>query len=355
MVQGMEPKQFDFSVLVARYVVPVLERKILVLAVFLPIFFLFALLSSMVNPEYVSEIVLRIDEPFIRASNRISNQDSYQATRYAAQEIISEARRIQSPAFCANVFSRLPENAKEDLKTPLDLSSQIISGMRNLFSMNGGRKRSKIPKEYIIMEMAQRLTITTDNEARLISIRTKAVNKDVGPIILEHMAEIFLEMNAQENKASIRGETHFVESEKAKAYQKYLDAENQIVELRKDYGIPAEVEITRDIELQLEMRRREFNLDMAKKRYFTVEQLLTETQMREAGMLGNIKIISPASTPLEPSKTAGRKILGTGFFLGLALALGVVFILEFVQAPLRHELDVENVMRIPVMGVIPKI
>jgi|GEM_PF-3025410 uncharacterized protein involved in exopolysaccharide biosynthesis len=354
MVQGIEQRQFDFSVFSARYLVPVLERKTMVLITFLSVLFIFGILASMVKPEYMSETILKIDAPFIRASTRLSNQDSYQTTQHAALDVISEARRIQSAAFCANVFLRLPEKAKEDLKTPLDLRSQIISTIGSLFRKDAD-KRSNVPKESIIMEMAQRLTLITDDDARLITIRIKAVDKAVAPIILKHMVDAFLEVNAEENKASVRAETQFVEREKAKAYQNYLEAENNMIDLRKGYGIPAEVEITRDIGLQLEMRRLEFNLDMAKKRFFTVEQLLTETQMREAGMLGNIKVISPPSTYGSPSKTAGQKILGIGFFLGLALALGIVFVLEYVEGPLRHELDVENVMKLPVMGVIPRI
>lgn len=359
MPPAIELRQFDFSVFSARYVVPVLERKVKALVIFISVMFISAIPAATAKPEFVSHTILKIDAPFNRASTRLSNQDAYMTTRYAALEVISEARRIQSGAFCANVFSRLPEDAKEDLKMPLDLSSQVISGIGNSLSFFGfkdaGEKRSKVPKESIIMEMAQRLTLNTDNEARLITIKIKSVDKDVAPIILRHLVNAFLEVNAEENKASVRAETQFVEREKAKAYLNYLDAESKLIELRKNYGIPAEVEVTRDIELQLELRRLEFNLDNAKKRLFTIEQLLTETQTREAGMLGNIKVISPPSAPLDPSRSTGLRIIGTGFIAALALALGIVFLLEYLEGPLRHELDIENILRLPVMGIIPRI
>jgi uncharacterized protein involved in exopolysaccharide biosynthesis len=359
MAPGIEPKQFDLSVFTARFVIPVLERKWKALIIFISVLIISGIPAAMVKPEYVSQTILKIDAPFNRATTRLSNQDAYMATRYAALDVISEARRIQSGAFCANVFSRLPEEAKEDLKTSLDLGSQVIAGILHplsLFGLNdAGEKRSDIPKESIVMEMIQRLTLNTDDEARLITIQIKTVDKTVAPIILKHMVNAFLEVNAEENKASVRAETQFVERERAKAYLNYLDAENKMIELRKSYGIPAEVEVTRDIGLQLEMRRLEFNLDNAKKRLFTVDQLLTETQMREAGMLGNIKVISPPSAPLEPSRRTGLKIIGTGFAAGLALALGIVFLLEYLEGPLRHELDVEDILRLPVIGVIPRI
>lgn len=359
MVQRIEPIHFDLSVFSARYVIPVLERKWKVLIIFLSVLLVSAIPATMAKPEYVSHTTLKIDAPFMRPTARFSNQDAYLTTRIAALDVISEARRIQSGAFCANVYSRLPENAKEDLKTPLDLRSQVISGIRSSLRLLGfkdaGDKRSNVPKENIIMEMAQRLTLVTDNEARLITIKIKALDKSVAPIILKHLGDAFLEVNAEENKASVRAETQFVEREKAKAYLNYLDAENKLIELRKSYGIPAEVEVTRDIGLQLELRRLEFNLDNAKKRLFIVEQLLTETQMREAGMLGNIKVISPPSVPLEPSRRAGQRIISTGFVAALALALGFVFLLEYLEGSLRHELDIENTLRLPVMGIIPRI
>jgi capsular polysaccharide biosynthesis protein len=58
---------------------------------------------------------------------------------------------------------------------------------------------------------------------------------------------------------------------------------------------------------------------------------------------------------MVPSRSEGLRIMGVGIALGLALGLGIVFFLEYLEGPLRHEVDVESTTRIPIIGVLPKI
>jgi uncharacterized protein involved in exopolysaccharide biosynthesis len=359
-MQQVEEKRVDISVYIAKYLIPVLERKWIFLFSLLFCFALSVILAYMIKPEYVSEAILQTSEPF-SATTKQSNQEAYVWTRLATRYIIAEAKKLESPAFCSKVIKRLPPNAREDLKTPLTLASQLQSTFGKLIGSGSRRKGaqgqtiSMGEEDQLVMELVKRLGVSTDPDVGLILLRIKSIDKTVAPILLNHCIDLCLAANEEENKLSVKAETQFVQSEKDRADLNLDEAERKLIEFKRKYGIPAEVEVTRDVPLQLELRRLEFNLDMAKRRYHYVEQLTTETQMREAGVIGNIKVINSPSRPMAPSRSEGLRIIGLGVAIGFALGLGIVFFLEYLEGPLRHETDIENLTRVPIIGVVPKI
>jgi uncharacterized protein involved in exopolysaccharide biosynthesis len=350
-----EERRVDITVYVAKYLIPVLERK-WILGISLAVCLAAAIIMAfMIKPEYVSEAILQTSEP-MSAPTKQSNQESYVWTRLAMRYIIAEAKKLQSPSFCTRVVRTLPESAREDLKTPLALTSQLQSSFGKLFRW-GSRDQpfSSAQEDRLAMELVRRLDVTTDPDVGLILMKIRALDKAVAPVLLQGCIDLCRSANEEENKLSVKAETQFVQSERDRADQNLDVAEKNLIDFRKKFGIPAEVEVTRDVTLQLELKRLEFNLDMAKKRFNYVEQLTTETQMREAGVIGNVKIVNSPSRPMSPSRSLGWGIIGAGFAIGLVLGVGIIFLLEFLEGPLRHQVDIETVTRVPILGIIPKI
>lgn len=46
--------------------------------------------------------------------------------------------------------------------------------------------------------------------------------------------------------------------------------------------------------------------------------------------------------------------MAIGFVVGLMLAIGLTFLLEFLDNTIRKEQDIEQILDLPVLGVIPK-
>jgi len=234
ITQAVEEKKVDFSVYVAKYLVPVLERKWIVVSSLVICFFLSAVLAYMIKPEYVSEAILQTSEPF-SATTKQSNQEAYVWTRLATRYIIAEAKKLQSPAFCSRVVKALPQNAREDLKTPLKLTSQLRSTFSGLFDWNG-REGVREPistaeEDRLVMELVKRLVVTTDPDVGLILLKVKAVSKTVAPILLNHSIELSMAANEEENKLSVKSERQFVQSEKDRADMNLDEAERDFVSL----------------------------------------------------------------------------------------------------------------------------
>ena len=69
----------------------------------------------------------------------------------------------------------------------------------------------------------------------------------------------------------------------------------------------------------------------------------------------NISIIDPARVPEQPFKPDLSVNLALGLLLGLLLGVMIAFLLEYMDETLKTPGDVEQKLRLPVLGVIPKL
>jgi uncharacterized protein involved in exopolysaccharide biosynthesis len=67
------------------------------------------------------------------------------------------------------------------------------------------------------------------------------------------------------------------------------------------------------------------------------------------------RVLDPPSYPSSPSFPKLRIFVGGGFGAGLALALGVLFLLAMLDKAMYTERDVEKCLKLPVLASIPKL
>ncbi|MGL5067484.1 MAG: YveK family protein [Sarcina sp.] len=84
---------------------------------------------------------------------------------------------------------------------------------------------------------------------------------------------------------------------------------------------------------------------------------ITEVFIDNSGDLipnGNIQIIEKAESPENP--VSPNKALNTiiGFMLGMMIAIGISFLLEYMDNTVRSKDELEKLLDIPVIGSIPK-
>lgn len=76
-----------------------------------------------------------------------------------------------------------------------------------------------------------------------------------------------------------------------------------------------------------------------------------ESTVGEYIVNSNIDILdSPKSRTIYPNK---KKVVLVGFMAGLVLALGVVFVLDYLDNSIKNKKELEKVLPIPVIGEIP--
>lgn len=84
-----------------------------------------------------------------------------------------------------------------------------------------------------------------------------------------------------------------------------------------------------------------------------LQRKLSEARMTEAQLVSNINILEEASVPTEPAWPNPPVVLVLAVGTGLVLVIGVVLLLEALDGTLRGEADVEKLLKLSVVGVLP--
>jgi polysaccharide chain length determinant protein (PEP-CTERM system associated) len=105
-------------------------------------------------------------------------------------------------------------------------------------------------------------------------------------------------------------------------------------------------ELTRDYQTALE-----FYNDLLKKK--DQSAMATDLESRQEGE--QFRVLDPANLPASPSYPNRPLIALGGFGGGLALGFGITLLLEMRDTSLRSERDVEFVLQLPVLAMIPAI
>ncbi|MFQ5551250.1 MAG: GumC family protein, partial [Gemmatimonadales bacterium] len=87
----------------------------------------------------------------------------------------------------------------------------------------------------------------------------------------------------------------------------------------------------------------------------TLEYLLGQQQiarMQSATIGPYIQILDGASPPAPIGTSRNQKIL-LGFLVGVLLGIGAAFFLEYLDQTIKTSADIERILRVPVLGIIP--
>ena len=68
---------------------------------------------------------------------------------------------------------------------------------------------------------------------------------------------------------------------------------------------------------------------------------------------GNVKIIESVKIPENPVSPNKIMNIAIAFFLGLMISIGLSFLLEFIDNTFKNKEQMEDVLGLPVLGVIP--
>ena len=124
--------------------------------------------------------------------------------------------------------------------------------------------------------------------------------------------------------------------------------------------LQAKLDALRAAALDVDSRSIEYNI--LKREVDTNRELYDGLLQRykQVGVAGdqrsdNISVIDPARVPEQPFKPDLPVNLAIGLLLGLLLGVIVAFLLEYMDETLKTPADVEQKLRLPVLGVIPKV
>ncbi len=113
------------------------------------------------------------------------------------------------------------------------------------------------------------------------------------------------------------------------------------------------VDVVSQKTIQYNILKRE--VDTNRSLYDGVLQRMKEAQVAAGLNASNIMVVDPAQVPKGPSKPRVVFNLALGFILGLSLGIGLAFFQEYLDNTLKTPDEVESLLRLPSLGLIPSI
>lgn len=373
MNSEQEARQFDITIYTSKYLIPVLERKRMVVLVFLVCVLVSVLVSFIIKQEYVTSAAVLIEEPRSKVELRYRpwRREEVVPEKASTRYVSAEAQKLKSGSIANKVLEVLPDIVKDDLQIKLSVFVQIKNALFEMLTgFSGDEKEAEVrrpvtnhkdsgildtARKEFLKEMMERVDVKSNIQSAIINLSVRSLNKEAGVLLLKAYIDVWMKSNLEENKRETRAKARFAKKQKEGAYKAYKIAEQQMIKFRRLYQIPAEIKVARDIEIQLEMNRLSVALEMALKHFYELDQVYIESIMKEAGVVGNILVVGSSRTTLSKSRIAGKKLISIGVFAGLILGLGLAILFDLFRGPIRHEVDITETLHLPVLGHIPKI
>ena len=354
MNERVQDRQFDISMYASKYRVPILERKWMVFIFFMVgLMIAMIFLTPLIEPQFVSQAVLLVEEP--RSEISRAKQETLGTGRVSGLYVTTEAEKIKSPFFAAEVLKILPEKAKNDLRADVGIWPRIKRGTLKLFGVKQKSLSQPMVERTLLIEIQKRVEVTNDPQSALIWIMTKSPDKDIALVLARSYVDVALASNLEDNKKVVRSEREFLERQRNRDDQKFRDSEQAVFDFKKEYQIPGDFDDARDIGIQLQLKRLQSRAAMDKERFEELDEAFFSSQVKEAGILGNIRVISPPVFPVSPSRKQEIRLMIIIILGGLTLGIGLALLPEFTRGTIRHEVDIADVGYLPVLTHLPRI
>lgn len=75
----------------------------------------------------------------------------------------------------------------------------------------------------------------------------------------------------------------------------------------------------------------------------------------ELMQIENVNIVDPAVQPTEPVKPRPMINIAIALFAGICMAVGIIFLMEYLDDTIKNNEDVERYLNIPVLANIPRL
>ncbi|MFA5118450.1 MAG: polysaccharide biosynthesis tyrosine autokinase [Candidatus Omnitrophota bacterium] len=258
-----------------------------------------------------------------------------------------------------------------DEKSPVELVNSVVSNLQ------GSIDSEKVGNTNMI-----RIVATADNAKEAMDLANNVAQvyidenlvdkakqaRHTRQFIEEQLASLEDRLRQAEDKLRIFGDEVKNIKLAEPMQQKLLELEFQLADLLQKYTEkhPRVMQAREQIEQmesqvkgfsgqELEYTRLTREIDVNKKLYAMLKEKLEEARITEAQKVGDISIVNPAVLPSGP--VAGNEKMGivVGAFMGLILGVALAFVLETLDTSIGTIEDVENVVKLPVLGVIPSV
>jgi polysaccharide chain length determinant protein (PEP-CTERM system associated) len=336
------------------------------------------------NPRTAQEVCTTVTSMFIEEDYRLRQQRSEDTTQFLAQQLVDakgklDAQDSRLAAFKSRYIGSLPDQEQGNMNLLMGLTSQLDAATQALARAQQDKSfaESMLAQQVAAWQSSQSGSNPETLEAQLTALQTQLSNLQARytedhPDVIKTKNEIatlqkrIADSNSQAktpgtekaNKsaepaqiAQLRAQVHTTDqviAEKTREQEKiqqaikvYQDRVQSSPAVEQQYK-----ELTRDYQTALD-----FYNDLLKKR--DQSAMATDLERHQEGE--QFRVLDPANLPDKPSFPNRRGFALWGFGGGLALGVGIAFLLEMRDTSFRTERDVEFTLRLPVLAMVPTV
>jgi tyrosine-protein kinase Etk/Wzc len=135
--------------------------------------------------------------------------------------------------------------------------------------------------------------------------------------------------------------------------QKYTEKHPRVLQLKSQIkDLESQIKGVSDQELGYVRLSRE--VEVNRKLHGMLKEKLEEARINEAQKVPDVSVVNPAvyGSPISANKNT---IIITGLLLGLILGVAFAFVLETLDTSIATIEDVENLVKVPVLGIVPSV
>jgi polysaccharide chain length determinant protein (PEP-CTERM system associated) len=337
------------------------------------------------NPRTAQQVCTAITSMFIEQSLSVRQQHSEDTTQFLSQQLAdAKAQLDQQDAALAAFKSRhsgsLPEEEQTNMNLLTGLTSQLDAATQALARAQQDKSfaESMLTQQVATWQASQSGRNPDTMDQQLIALQTQLASLEARytedyPDVIKTKNDIAaLQKKIAENTSQtastgsdkpqrplaepgqvtqLRAQVHTLEqviAEKSKEQEQI----KQQIKLYQDRVQSSPVveeqykELTRGYQTALDS----YN-DLQKKR--DQSEMATELERQQEGE--QFRVLDPANLPGGPAFPDRFKFTLGGLGGGLALGLGLAFFLEMRDTSMRTERDIEVVLRLPVLAMVPDI
>jgi protein tyrosine kinase modulator len=337
------------------------------------------------NPRAAEELCAAVTSAFVQENIQRREQDSQDTNQFLAQQISDARAKIDAEnsklaAFEARHIGFSPEAPQENFEILTGLYSQLDAATQAITrsQLDKGLAQSTLTEQIAARQASQTGKNPQTFEEELAALQTQLASlqaryTDSYPdvvktkIQIEALKKKIAESQGQEKELDLDGPGKgSMEPLQFIQLRAQIRADNQVISektkeeerLQKQIKLAEErVQSTPQVEQEYKQltldhqTATDFYNDLLRRR--DQSAMATEIDRRQEGEQWSL--LQPADLPSQPSFPNRPLFAAGGFGGGLALGLGLAFLMEVRDTSLRSERDVESSLRLPVLAMIPEI
>lgn len=334
--------------------------------------------SENINPQLASIIANGTASVFVEESRSINRSRATEAKRFIEEQLIEKETELKQAEEEKLEYKRqenilyLDEETKINIEQlanfqsqEIEANNQIVENKAQLTEVH--RQLGKQAETYISSE-----TITTNPAVRELQSQLTGLEIQL-PTLLEkyskgspQVSEAEIKIRETKNKISEKV-AEIVGSKVSTRNPIYQTLLAQVVTLEttlisleaKKESLASSVKeyedrLERLPDKELYLARLERAIKVSESTYIILLEKYQEARINEAMELGDIRVIDEARIPKYPIKPNKKLNLAIGGILGLMMGVMLVFFLEYMDNTIKTTEDVERILDLPILGVIPK-